>query len=130
MVTTRSGVAPCSIAFVMLAVAGSIGVAISVVRMHCPLLQAVVATVNTGVTIVVAFAMLYYDSGSAENFGHPLSRLDAIYVAIGTLTTAGSGNLEATSELARGLLTGQMILDLAFVGVAVTLLVTRIAERR
>ncbi len=49
---------------------------------------------------------------------------------MGTLSTAGTGSLVPVSQLARGLQTLQMLLDLGFVLVAVTLVVGRLATAR
>lgn len=65
--------------------------------------------------------------GSTSNFSIYLSRLDAVYFAVGTLTTAGTGNISATSDLARGLQTIQMALDLVLVVFAVGLILPRLS---
>lgn len=44
-------------------------------------------------SLLYTFSVLYWGYGSASNFSIPLSHLDAIYFAIGTLTTAGTGNI-------------------------------------
>jgi hypothetical protein len=47
------------------------------------------------------FAGLYWSIGTRANFTHSLTRLDAIYFAVGTLSTAGTGTISATSQTAR-----------------------------
>jgi hypothetical protein len=79
--------------------------------------------------IVENFADLYWIMGTRANFGVELSRWDAIYFALGTLTTAGTGTIAPTSDLARAIVSGQMILDLVFVTYALTTAVTRWGER-
>jgi hypothetical protein len=74
-----------------------------------------------------AFAWIYWDSGSTQNFSIKLSHLDAIYFALGTLTT-GSGNIFATTEYARGVQTIQLVLDLALMGFAAGVVFGRFAE--
>ena len=54
--------------------------------------------------------------------------IDAIYFAIGTLTTAGTGNISATSETARGIQTMQMILGLVLITFAVTIVIGRLSS--
>jgi Ion channel len=79
---------------------------------------------------VLLFSLLYWNYGTPANFNISLTRLDAIYFSIGTLSTAGTGNLNATSELARGLQALQMVLDLGFLLIAVTLVVNRLASSK
>jgi hypothetical protein len=75
--------------------------------------------------MIVNFSYLYWSQGSASNFTMSLSHLDAIYFAIGTLTTSGTGNLAATSETTRGFQALQNVLDLSLVLFAVSLFVAR-----
>jgi hypothetical protein len=88
--------------------------------------------VVTAFVLIYGFALLlelfsseYWSYGTTRNFTRPLSHLDAFYFALGTLTTAGTGNISATSETSRGIQALQMGLDLIFIGFVVTLVVTR-----
>lgn len=83
--------------------------------------------VNAFLTLIGAFASIYWDSGSANNFSIKLSHLDAIYFTLGTLTT-GSGNISAITEYSRGVQTIQLVLDLALMGFAAGVVFTRFAE--
>lgn len=93
-----------------------------------------IPTVYTGLSIVIIgslvinmFALFYWTAGSMANFTQQFTRLDAVYFTVGTLSTAGTGNIAATSELARGVQTAQMVLDMVLLVVAAGLLVTRLA---
>jgi hypothetical protein len=77
--------------------------------------------------VIGAFAWIYWDSGSVNNFSVKLSHLDAVYFALGTLTT-GSGNIAATSELSRTIQTIQLVLDLLLMGFAAGIVFGRFAE--
>jgi hypothetical protein len=79
---------------------------------------------------VSMFSLIYWTYGTSHNFSTQLTHLDAIYFTMGTLSTAGTGNIVPVSELARGLQTLQMLLDLGFLLVAVTLVVGRLAADR
>lgn len=81
-------------------------------------------------TFVCMFSLIYWTYGTSHNFSTKLTHLDAIYFTIGTLSTAGTGSIVPVSELARGLQTLQMLLDLGFLLVAVTLVVGRLAATR
>jgi hypothetical protein len=75
--------------------------------------------------VLVDSALLYYTSGTTKNWSQHLSHFDAIFVSIGTLTTAGTSGISAKSTLAHGLLTGQMIVDF----VAVTFVIGAALQR-
>ena len=87
-----------------------------------------VALIYTFSSLIYLFSILYWGYGSATNFSIQLTRLDAIYFAIGTLTTAGTGNISATSDLARGLQALQMGLDFMIVVFAVALVTPRLIQ--
>jgi voltage-gated potassium channel len=79
--------------------------------------------------IVESFADLYWIMGTTANFSVELSRWGAIYFALGTLTTAGTGTIAPTSDFARALVSGQMLLDLGFVTYVLGIAVARWGER-
>jgi voltage-gated potassium channel len=81
-------------------------------------------------TFVCMFSLIYWAYGTSGNFTARLTHLDAIYFTMGTLSTAGTGSIVPISQLARGLQTLQMLLDLGFLLVAVTLVVGRLATAR
>lgn len=75
--------------------------------------------------VLQLFSFIYWSYGSTRNFSISLSHLDSFYFALGTLTTAGTGNISAISETARGLQALQMGLDLLFVGIALAIVLAR-----
>jgi hypothetical protein len=79
-------------------------------------------------TLLQVFSYQYWSYGTARNFNHPLTHLDALYFTLGTLTTAGTGNLVAISETARRIQTLQMFLDLALVVFALGLIFVRFSS--
>jgi Ion channel len=81
------------------------------------------------VIIVLLFTMVYWRIGTKANFGAELSKVDALYFALGTMTTAGTGTIAPISGLARGLVSGQMVVDFIFVASAVTIAITRLSEK-
>lgn len=76
--------------------------------------------------VLVTFALLYYSAGTGKNFTHPLSHDDAFYFAVGTLSTAGTGNIVATSDTARSLQTWEMLVGMGLVLFGVSAAVARI----
>lgn len=71
------------------------------------------------------FSYAYWTYGTTPNFNASLSHLDSFYFALGTLTTAGTGSISATSELARGYQTLQMGLDIALIGFVAVVVLAR-----
>jgi Ca2+/Na+ antiporter len=86
---------------------------------------AVLSTYALMATVFV-FASLYWYNGEPPNFNQPLTHLDAIYFALGTLSTAGTGSLNATTEVTRAIQSVQMVVDLVLVLVAITMAVARV----
>jgi hypothetical protein len=77
----------------------------------------------------VGFAGLYLAMDHhGDEFAGLDTKVDAAYFTVTTLTTVGFGDISATSQAARVAVTFQMLFDLAFLGVAVRVLVT--AARR
>lgn len=81
---------------------------------------------------LVSFASVYYllAVSSPAEFTGLSTRVDALYLSMATVSTVGFGDVSATGQLARLLVTGQMAFNLAFVAALVGLLQGRIRERR
>ena len=78
--------------------------------------------------LIWIFSFTYYLLGSPHHWNTPLSHVDAIYVAVGTLTTAGTTGISAKGDLMRGVLIGQMVLDLLVVTVLLALVLHRVMQ--
>jgi voltage-gated potassium channel len=67
---------------------------------------------------VVIFAAAYFlIAGSGDtNFAEPLSRTDALYFTVTVLSTVGFGDITPKSEMARLVVTVQMIANLILIG--------------
>lgn len=85
---------------------------------------------NAFLVLAGGFSVLYWSYGSTVNFTVSLSRLDAVYFMLGTLTTAGTGNISAISEASRYVQSLQMFLDLALMVFAAGLLIARFTTSR
>jgi hypothetical protein len=75
--------------------------------------------------ILQLFSYMYWAYGTTSDFSVSLSHLDAFYFSLGTLTTAGTGNISAISETARRLQSLQMGIDFILIGFVVVLVLTR-----
>jgi Ion channel len=118
------------VVLIVLPITGSI-VAVGALFLHNKMVGdynlrlAVISLINILVLTVLLFGYLYWDFGTRANFNTTLSHVDAIYFALGTLTTAGTGSIEATSETARTIQGAQMAIDVALVLFAAGLIVGR-----
>ncbi|MEY2231293.1 MULTISPECIES: potassium channel family protein [Streptomyces] len=80
----------------------------------------------TGVPLfLVLFSATYYLLGAQDpaSFSEPLTRTDALYFTITTFATVGFGDIVATTEGGRVLVTFQMVADLILIGVIAKALV-------
>jgi hypothetical protein len=75
--------------------------------------------------ILQLFSYMYWVYGTIRDFSVSLTHLDAFYLALGTFTTAGTGNIAPISETTRRLQTLQMGLDFILIGFVVVLVTTR-----
>jgi voltage-gated potassium channel len=80
--------------------------------------------------VVVAFATAYFmiaESTSDQIVGIE-TRLDSLYFTLVTMATVGYGDIHATGQAARGLVTVQIVFNLVFVGALGSLLTNRMRE--
>ncbi len=96
----------------------------SIVRSPFPGLRAV-----EGLAVSVPFFLLLFASTyvamaemSATNFGQHLSHTDGLYFTVTVFSTVGFGDITATTEAARLVVTGQMIADLIILGLAIKII--------
>ena len=92
-----------------------------------PVLTAI-ALMYTFSLILQLFSYIYWSYGADGNFTTTLTHLDSFYFALGTLTTAGTGNIAPLNETTRGLQALQMGLDFALISFVVVLVLTRYSD--
>lgn len=83
------------------------------------------------VIVVPLFALGYYAISLIDptQFTDLRTRTDALYFAVTTLATVGFGDVHASGQLARVLVTLQMLFDLVFVALLVSVMGTEIGAR-
>ena len=94
----------------------------SVARSRHPGLRAVGALAFAVPLFLLLFASTYFvmsghDSGAFSQAD--LSRTDALYLSVTIFSTVGFGDISATSQSARLVVTSQMILDLLVLGIGI-----------
>lgn len=124
----RAGVQPW---IVVLGIASAVVILWSVLlnafasdRLDLMLLQVVLAAS----ALISFFSYCYWEDGSIGHFNHVLTRLDALYFTVGTLSTAGTGNIVAISDVSRRVQTAQMLLGMGLVLAAVTAVLGRLVS--
>ena len=86
-----------------------------------PTIRAVQALASTTPLFLLLFASTYYvlSRDDAGMFAEPLNRTDALYFTVTIFTTVGFGDISAQTEIARLVVTVQMLLDLVVLGLGI-----------
>ena len=81
---------------------------------------------------LVVFSFTYYvvATNNPQQFVGLSTRLDAIYFSTATAATVGFGDVHATGQLARALVTLHMVFNIVFIAAVVNLARDRMSERR
>jgi hypothetical protein len=102
-----------------------------VLRSEQPLLDATRCIVSGLVFLITAFSVAYYVLGTA--YEHQINgietKLDALYFTVTILATVGFGDITATGQVGRGVVTAQMIVNLAVLAVALRVVSWALKER-
>lgn len=81
---------------------------------------------------LVVFSFTYYVIATNDpgQFAGLSTRLDAMYFSTATAATVGYGDVHATGQLARALVTLHMVFNIVFIAAVVNLARERMSERR
>jgi hypothetical protein len=103
-----------------------------IIRAEYPVIRAIGALAISAPLFLLLFAGTYYVLGrlSASNFSESLTRTDALYFTVTVFATVGFGDITATSEGARALVTGQMVAGIVIVGIGARIIVDAIKYGR
>jgi len=93
-----------------------------------PDLRAVEAIAVSSSLLVLPFASTYYamDQEKSTSCDEPLTRTDAVYLAVTVFATVGFREVEATSQAARLVVTVQVVLDMIVIGVIMRVLLATV----
>ncbi|WP_024368283.1 potassium channel family protein [Arthrobacter sp. TB 26] len=85
-----------------------------IIAAEVPQVRAAEAVVETVLMFLCLFALLYTSMSTTDpsSFTEPLSRVDALYFTTVTFATVGFGDITPVSQLARAVVTVQMIAGL------------------
>src|SRR6478752_1040761 len=104
----------------------------SIVRSRFPALRAIEALATSVPLFLLLFASSYVvvSTISASNFGQQLTHTDALYFTVTVFSTVGFGDITAKTEVARILVTSQMIADLLIIGLGLRVIVGAVTRSR
>jgi voltage-gated potassium channel len=91
----------------------------AIINARYPAIRAIEALAATAPLFLLLFAAIYFLMAQADlnNFNvHSLTRTDALYFTVTVFATVGFGDIVATTQLARLVVSVQMILDLGVLG--------------
>jgi voltage-gated potassium channel len=93
----------------------------SIVRSRYPALRAVESLALTIPLFLLIFAVVYelLSTSDPHAFSEQLTRTDSLYFVVTVFATVGFGDITAVSEVARVLVTVQMVSDLLLIGLVV-----------
>ncbi len=97
----------------------------TITRAKHPVIRAVEVVALGLPLLAVVFAFTYVSISRADSasFSEQLSRVDAMYYSVSTISTVGFGDIAAESDTARILATAQMLFDIALVAGLVRLVI-------
>jgi hypothetical protein len=103
-----------------------------IIRATYPALKAVGAFATSAPLLLLLFAAAYFVIGqiSVSNFSEAMSRTDALYFTVTVFATVGFGDITATTEATRALVTGQMVLGLVVLGLGAKIIVDAVKSGR
>jgi hypothetical protein len=104
----------------------------AILRSPQPSLRAIEALAFSIPLLILSFAAIYFvlAESDATAFTEPLTRTDAVYLAVTVFATVGFGDIAPVGQTARLVVTGQMILDLLVLGVGLRLVVGAVQVSR
>jgi hypothetical protein len=104
----------------------------AIIKAEYPVLRAVGALATSAPLFLLQFATSYFVMGrlSAANFSEPLTRTDALYFTVTVFATVGFGDITATTQGARILVTCQMLLGILIVGLGARIFVDAVKQGR
>ena len=131
--TTSVGFAVTMLVIGLVALVGLVTFQVrSIVRATYPVLRAVGALATSAPLFLLLFAGTYFvmDTISAGSFSEPLTRTDALYFTVTVFTTVGFGDITATTEVTRVLVTAQMVAGIVTVGIGARIIVDAVKHGR
>jgi voltage-gated potassium channel len=103
-----------------------------IIRSHYPAIRAIEALAITLPLFLILFAGTYFvmSKVSTGMFTQPLTRTDSLYFTVTVFSTTGFGDITAKTEVARLVVTAQMIADIVVLGLGARIIVGAVRRGR
>ncbi len=103
-----------------------------IIQSPFPGLRALEALATSLPLFLLLFASTYLvmSAIATSDFNQPLTHTDALYFTVTTFSTVGFGDIVATAQTTRLIVTGQMIVDLVILGVGAKVILGAITRGR
>lgn len=127
---------PAAVTMLLIGLAGFVALVTvqvwTIIRSPFPGLRAIESLAVSVPLFLLLFAATYVVLAtlSASNFGGRLTHTDGLYFTVTVFSTVGFGDVTAKTELARLVVTGQMIADLIIFGVALKVITGAVRHGR
>ena len=102
----------------------------AIIKAPYPPLRAVGALATSAPLFLLLYAGTYFVIGrlSVGSFSEQMTRTDSLYFTVTVFATVGFGDITATSQAARALVTGQMVLGILIVGLGAKIIVDAVKQ--
>lgn len=99
-----------------------------IMRSPTPAVQAIQALAIIAPIYLLAFSLGYFmlSANDPSQFNEPLSRMSSLYFTISVFATVGFGDITASVDLSRAVVTVQMVLNLIVVGVGIKIILAAV----
>ena len=104
----------------------------AIIRAEIPAIRATQGLAVVVPSFLLLFAATYYILGTDDPdvFTEPLTRSDALYFAVTVFSTVGFGDIAARGEIARWVVTVQILLDLVVLGLGIHVILGAVRRGR
>ena len=99
-----------------------------IIRSPYPGITAITALAFSIPLFVLLFSTVYYlmERSVPNAFTAPMTRIDALYFTVTVVSTVGFGDIAAHTEVARAIVTFQMVADLLLIGLVVRVMLNAV----
>lgn len=99
-----------------------------IMRSSTPAVKAIEALAIIAPIYLLAFSLGYYmlSVNDPAQFNEPLSRMSSLYFTISVFATVGFGDITASVDVSRAVVTVQMVLNLIVVGVGIKIILAAV----
>jgi voltage-gated potassium channel len=127
---------PTAVTFLVIGLGGLVAMIVwhsrAIIGSSYPVMRAVEALATYVPLFLLLFAATYFVMArvSAANFTEPLTHTDALYFTVTVFSTVGFGDITAKTEVARVVVTLQMVADVVIIGAGLKIITSAVQRGR